>query len=161
MFPKRLLPATSVSRDREHRHNSSKHELFVTKQKPWLLRSVVVRLRHARTHTHAHHTHTPHPEFWMMMSPPRIHAPKSLFLKAISVSMTAATRGRPGSAFSCGRNLTKQGRYSSAGLQCLKKKKEMKKNVMDSDSGDQQWVQRQGKKFCQSLWWSFFVSNWE
>lgn len=94
-----------------------------------LFRSVVVRLRHI-TSPPPPHTHTSifsessknaskmfqplfpvasHPEFWMMMSPPRIHAPKSLFLKAISVSMTAATRGRLGSAFSCGRNLTKQG----------------------------------------------------
>ncbi|TNN50013.1 hypothetical protein EYF80_039821 [Liparis tanakae] len=35
----------------------------------------------------------------MTISPPRIHAPKSLFLKEIRVSMTAATRGRLGSAF--------------------------------------------------------------
>lgn len=40
-----------------------------------------------------------HPEFWMIMSPPRIHAPKSLFLKEIRVSMTAATRGRVGFEF--------------------------------------------------------------
>lgn len=48
-----------------------------------------------------------HPELWMMMSPPRIHAPKSLFLKEIRVSMIAATRGWLGSAFWCGRNLKK------------------------------------------------------
>lgn len=41
----------------------------------------------------------------MMMSPPRIQAPRSLFLKEISVSMTAATRGLVGSEFSWGRNL--------------------------------------------------------
>lgn len=45
------------------------------------------------------------PEFLMMMSPPRIQAPRSLFLKEISVSMRAATRGLVGSEFSWGRNL--------------------------------------------------------
>lgn len=61
--------------------------------------------------THSFYTSAlPHPEFRMMISPPRIHAPKSLFLKEIRVSMTAATRGRLGSAFWCGRNLKKQAR---------------------------------------------------
>lgn len=42
----------------------------------------------------------PYPEFRMMMSPPRIQAPRSLFLKEMSVSMSAATLGLLGSEFS-------------------------------------------------------------
>lgn len=49
-----------------------------------------------------------YPEFCMMMSPPRIQAPRSLFLKEMRVSMSAATRGLLGSEFSWGLNLRKQ-----------------------------------------------------
>lgn len=46
-----------------------------------------------------------HAEFWTTTSPPLTQAPLSLFLKAMSLSIKAATRGFSGSASWWGRNL--------------------------------------------------------